>query len=200
MRFFLDTANLEELKAGARWGVVDGVTTNPTLIAKEGVPIEEQIRKICDIVNGDVSAEVVATEADKMLVEGRKLAKIHKNVVVKVPLTRDGIRACSIFSGEGIRVNVTLCFSAGQAILAVYNRNVFPELKVAWNTYPDNLGHEASPGCFRCHDGSHATRDRKTTITQDCEACHTVLAQGESNPEILKTLGLSGPIEALRGR
>jgi len=90
--------------------------------------------------------------------------------------------------------------AAGQAILAVYNRNVFPELKVAWNTYPDNLGHEASPGCFRCHDGSHATRDRKTTITQDCEACHAVLAQAESNPEILKTLGLSGPIEALRGR
>ena len=118
MRFFLDTANLEELKAGARWGVVDGVTTNPTLIAKEGVPIEEQIRKICDIVNGDISAEVVATDTDGMLTEGRKLAKIHKNVVVKVPLTRDGIRACSMFSREGIRVNVTLCFSAGQAILA----------------------------------------------------------------------------------
>jgi transaldolase len=118
MRFFLDTANLEELKAGARWGVVDGVTTNPTLIAKEGVAIEEQIRKICDIVNGDISAEVVATDTDGMLTEGRKLAKIHKNVVVKVPLTRDGIRACSMFSREGIRVNVTLCFSAGQAILA----------------------------------------------------------------------------------
>src|SRR5580704_13165183 len=118
MRFFLDTANLEELKAGARWGVVDGVTTNPSLIAKEGVPIEEQIRKICDIVNGDISAEVVATDTDGMLTQGRKLAKIHKNVVVKVPLTRDGIRACSIFHKEGIRVNVTLCFSAGQAILA----------------------------------------------------------------------------------
>src|SRR5580704_11141501 len=118
MRFFLDTANLEELKAGARWGVVDGVTTNPSLIAKEGVPIEEQIRKICDIVNGDISAEVVATDTDGMLTQGRKLAKIHKNVVVKVPLTRDGIRACSIFHKEGIRVNVTLCFSASQAILA----------------------------------------------------------------------------------
>src|SRR5437868_15387450 len=104
MRFFLDTANLEELKSGVRWGVVDGVTTNPSLIAKEGIAIEEQIRKICDIVNGDVSAEVVATDTDGMLAEGRKLAKIHKNVVVKVPLTRDGIRACSIFSREGIRV------------------------------------------------------------------------------------------------
>ncbi len=118
MKFFLDTANLDELKAGARLGIVDGVTTNPSLIAKEGVAIEEQIRKICDIVDGDISAEVVATNADEMLVEGRKLARIHKNVVVKVPLTRDGIRACSIFSREGIRVNVTLCFSAGQALLA----------------------------------------------------------------------------------
>ena len=118
MKFFLDTANLDELKAGVRWGIIDGVTTNPSLIAKEGVALEEQIRRICDIIEGDVSAEVVATEADEMLVQGRSLAKINKNVVVKVPLTRDGIRACSIFSGEGIRVNVTLCFSAGQALLA----------------------------------------------------------------------------------
>jgi len=118
MKFFLDTANLEELKAGVRLGIIDGVTTNPSLIAKEGIPIADQIRKICEIVDGDVSAEVVATDADEMLAEGRKLARIHKNVVVKVPLTRDGIRACSIFSREGIRVNVTLCFSAGQALLA----------------------------------------------------------------------------------
>jgi transaldolase len=118
MRFFLDTANLEELRTGARWGIVDGVTTNPSLIAKEGVPLEEQVRKICDIVNGDISAEVIATDTDGMLTEGRKLARIHKNIVVKVPLTRDGIRACSAFSREGIRVNVTLCFSASQAILA----------------------------------------------------------------------------------
>jgi transaldolase len=118
MKFFLDTANLDELKAGARWGIIDGVTTNPSLIAKEGVAIEDQIRKICGIIDGDVSAAVVATDADEMLAEGRSLAKIHKNVVVKVPLTRDGIRACSIFRKEGIRVNVTLCFSAAQAILA----------------------------------------------------------------------------------
>ena len=118
MKFFLDTANLEELKAGARWGIIDGVTTNPSLIAKEGVAIEEQIRRICDIIDGDISAEVIAVETDQMLVQGRQLAKIHKNVVVKVPLTRDGIRACSIFSQEGIRVNVTLCFSPGQALLA----------------------------------------------------------------------------------
>ncbi len=118
MKFFLDTANLDELKAGARWGIIDGVTTNPSLIAKEGVGIEDQIRKICEVIDGDVSAEVVATDAEAMLTQGHALAKIHKNVVVKVPLTRDGIRACSIFHKEGIRVNVTLCFSAGQAILA----------------------------------------------------------------------------------
>jgi transaldolase len=118
MKVFLDTANLDELKKGAAWGVIDGVTTNPTLIAKEGNAIEDQIRRICDIVDGDISAEVVATESDEMLREGRKLAKIHRNVVVKVPLTRDGIKACSIMSKEGIRLNVTLCFSAAQALLA----------------------------------------------------------------------------------
>ncbi len=118
MKIFLDTANLDELKKGAAWGVVNGVTTNPTLIAKEGHAIEEQIRKICDIVDGDISAEVVSTESAQMIVDGRKLAKIHKNVVVKVPLTRDGITACSTLSKEGIRLNVTLCFSAAQALLA----------------------------------------------------------------------------------
>jgi transaldolase len=118
MKFFLDTANLEELRSAAEWGIIDGVTTNPSLIAKEGRPLEEQIREICGIVDGDVSAEVVSTEAADMVRDGRQLAKIHRNVVVKVPLTRDGIRACSILSKEGIRLNVTLCFSAAQALLA----------------------------------------------------------------------------------
>jgi transaldolase len=118
MKFFLDTANLEELRAGAKWGIVDGVTTNPSLIAKEGKPIKEQITAICDIVDGPVSAEVVSVEAKAMISEGRELAKIHKNVIVKVPLIRDGIEACSALSKEGIRVNVTLCFSPAQALLA----------------------------------------------------------------------------------
>lgn len=118
MKFFLDTANLDELKKGASWGIVDGVTTNPSLIAKEGRAIEDQIRLICDVVDGDISAEVVSTQADQMISEGRKLARIHKNVVVKCPLTRDGIKATSILSKEGIRVNVTLCFSVSQALLA----------------------------------------------------------------------------------
>jgi transaldolase len=118
MKFFLDTANLEELRKGADWGIVDGVTTNPTLIAREGTTTAEQINKICEIVDGDVSAEVISTTTEEMLGEGRQLAQMHQNVVVKLPLTRDGIKACSILSQEGIRVNVTLCFSAGQALLA----------------------------------------------------------------------------------
>ena len=118
MKFFLDTANLEELQIGASWGVVDGVTTNPTLIAKEGRPIEEQVRRICDIVNGDISVEVIATATPAMIEEGRRLSRIHKNIVVKCPLTRDGIRATAALSKEGIRVNVTLCFTPGQALLA----------------------------------------------------------------------------------
>src|SRR6516164_8931488 len=118
MKFFLDTANLDELKRAAAWGIIDGVTTNPSLIAREGVPMAEQIRRICDIVDGDISAEVVSVEAPEMIREGRELAKIHKNVCIKVPLTRDGIKACSALSRDGFRVNVTLCFSAGQALLA----------------------------------------------------------------------------------
>src|ERR1700687_2455705 len=118
MKFFLDTANLDELKKGAAWRIVDGVTTNPSLIAKEGRPIADQIKMICDIVDGDISAEVVSTEAKDMLREGRELSRLHKNVVVKCPLTRDGIQATAALSKDGIRVNVTLCFSAGQALLA----------------------------------------------------------------------------------
>ncbi|MDX1984112.1 MAG: fructose-6-phosphate aldolase [Bryobacteraceae bacterium] len=118
MKIFLDTANLDELKKGADWGIVDGVTTNPSLIAKEGRPLEEQVRRICDIVDGDISAEVVATESAEMVREGRELARIHRNIVVKLPLTRDGIKACSALSKDGIRCNVTLCFSANQALLA----------------------------------------------------------------------------------
>ena len=118
MKFFLDTANLDELKKGVSWGIVDGVTTNPTLIAREGKPFEEHIREICEIVNGDISAEVVSTDHAGMVKEGRELSRIHKNVVVKCPLTRDGIVACSALSKEGVRVNVTLCFTPGQALLA----------------------------------------------------------------------------------
>jgi len=118
VKFFLDTANLDDLKKGASWGMVDGVTTNPTLIAKEGRPIEEQIRRICDIVDGDISAEVVSTEASAMIKDGRELSRLHKNVVVKCPMTRDGLVATKALSKEGIRINVTLCFTPTQALMA----------------------------------------------------------------------------------
>jgi|SRR6185312_1092113 len=118
MKFFLDSANLEELKKALAWGVIDGVTTNPSLIAKEGIPVEDQVRRICGLVDGDVSAEVVSTSTREMVEEGRRLAKIHKNIVVKVPLIEEGIKAVSALSKDGIRTNVTLCFSAAQALLA----------------------------------------------------------------------------------
>ena len=118
MKIFIDSANLDELRQAASYGIVDGVTTNPSLIAKEGASNADQIRSICQIVDGDISAEVVSPDAEAMVKEARELAAIHENVVVKCPLTRDGIRATKALSSEGIRVNVTLCFSATQALLA----------------------------------------------------------------------------------
>lgn len=118
MKFFVDTADVDEIKNLASTGLVDGVTTNPSIIAKSGRNFIEVIAEICDLVDGPISAEVAATDHETMLAEGRKLAKIAKNVAVKVPLTPDGLKTCKVLSDSGTRVNVTLCFSAGQAILA----------------------------------------------------------------------------------
>jgi transaldolase len=118
MKFFLDTADIKEIKELSASGLVDGVTTNPSLVAKSGRKFTEVVKEICKIVPGPVSAEVVATEHKTMLAEGRKLAKLAKNVVVKVPLTPDGLKTCKILSDEGTKVNVTLCFSPAQALLA----------------------------------------------------------------------------------
>jgi transaldolase len=118
MKFFLDTANLDELQRALTWGIIDGVTTNPSLIAKEGVPLEDQIREICNLVDGDVSAPVTAADREGVIAEARALAKIHPNVVVKIPVTEDGISAVAALSSEGVRTNVTLCFSPAQALLA----------------------------------------------------------------------------------
>jgi transaldolase len=118
MKFFLDSANPEEIRQALRWGIVDGVTTNPSLIAREGRPTDEQIALICDLIDGPVSAAVVETEARAMVTEGRALRRIHRNIVVKLPLTANGIEACSALSREGVRVNMTLCFSAAQALAA----------------------------------------------------------------------------------
>jgi len=118
MKFFIDTANLDEIKKGLAMGMVDGVTTNPSLIARENLPFEEIIKQICQMVDGPVSAEVVSIEAEGMLAEARKLAKIADNVVVKIPMIVEGLKAVKTLSAEGIQTNVTLVFSAAQALLA----------------------------------------------------------------------------------
>lgn len=118
MKFFLDTAELDEIRDLAATGLVDGVTTNPSLIAKSGRDFIDAVREICEVVDGPVSAEVTATDADSMIAEGRHLAAIAPNVTVKVPLTPDGLKACRRLADDGTMVNVTLCFSAAQALLA----------------------------------------------------------------------------------
>jgi len=122
MKFFIDTANLAQIKEAHALGILDGVTTNPSLMAKEGIKGEDAVMKhyltICDLVDGDVSAEVVSVNYDEIVEEGKRLADIHPNIVVKVPMIKDGIKALKYFSDNGIRTNCTLVFSAGQAILA----------------------------------------------------------------------------------
>ena len=118
MKFFVDTADVKDIRELSELGLIDGVTTNPSLILKSGRDITEVTKEICDIVDGPVSAEVAATEYDEMVREGKVLAKIADNICIKLPLTLDGLRACRTLSGEGHAVNVTLCFSANQALLA----------------------------------------------------------------------------------
>ncbi|MFT5699781.1 MAG: transaldolase [Desulforhopalus sp.] len=118
MKFFIDTANIEEIKQGLDMGMVDGVTTNPSLIARESKPFEEIIKEICSIVDGPVSAEVVSLEAEGMLKEARELAKVAENIVIKIPMIVEGLKAVKQLTAEGIKTNVTLIFSAAQALLA----------------------------------------------------------------------------------
>jgi transaldolase len=122
MKFFIDTANLDQIREANALGILDGVTTNPSLMAKEGIrgteAIEHHYKTICELVDGDVSAEVLSTDFDGIVAEGKRLASLHSNIVVKVPMIKDGIKAIKWFSSNGIRTNCTLIFSAGQAILA----------------------------------------------------------------------------------
>lgn len=122
MKFFIDTANLDQIKEANDLGVLDGVTTNPSLMAKEGISGKDRVMKhykdICEIVDGDVSAEVIATDFEGMIREGEELAELHENIVVKIPMIKDGVKALKYFSDKGIRTNCTLVFSAGQALLA----------------------------------------------------------------------------------
>jgi transaldolase len=119
MKLFLDTANIEEIKTAWSWGAIDGVTTNPSLVAKEGRPFKDVVREICEIVNpGDISAEVVSLDAEGMIREAHEVASWHPNIVVKIPMTKEGMKAVRVLSQEGIRCNVTLVFSLSQAFLA----------------------------------------------------------------------------------
>ena len=118
MKIFIDTANINEIKEAASMGLLDGVTTNPSLVAKEGKNFKELIKEICSIVDGDISAEVISTDYDGMMREGRELAKLDDKIVVKIPLIKEGLKAVKSLKAEGIRTNVTLCFSPNQALLA----------------------------------------------------------------------------------
>lgn len=118
MKLFIDTANINEIKEAASLGVIDGVTTNPTLIAKEGRDFFTVVKEICTIVDGPVSAEVVSLKSDEMIKEARPLSKLHKNIVIKIPLIAEGLKATKVLSAEGIKTNLTLCFSPTQALLA----------------------------------------------------------------------------------
>lgn len=117
MEIFIDTANIKEIKEAINLGLIDGVTTNPTLIAKENRPADDLLKEICSLVSGPVSAEAIALEVDGMVEEARQLSKIAKNIIVKIPLTKDGLKAVKILTAEGIKTNVTLCFSPSQALL-----------------------------------------------------------------------------------
>ena len=118
MKIFIDTANISEIKEAMSMGVIDGVTTNPSLISKEGRPANDLLREICPLVGGPVSAEVIALDSEGMIREARELSKIAKNIVIKIPLTKEGLKAIKVLSGEGIKTNCTLCFSPSQALLA----------------------------------------------------------------------------------
>ena len=118
MKIFLDTANIDEIKEGASWGIVDGITTNPSLIAKEKRDFKQVVKEICDIVDGPISAEVISEDSEGMISEAKELVKIHKNIVIKIPMTVEGLKAVSKLSKEGIKTNVTLIFSPNQALLA----------------------------------------------------------------------------------
>jgi len=143
MKFFIDTADVKEIRAAHALGLVDGVTTNPSLIAKSGRNFREVIAEITTIVDGPISAEVIALDSEGMLVEGRELAKIHPNIVIKVPMTEEGLKATRIFAGEGIKTNVTLAFSPLQALLAAKAGATYVSPFVG---RLDDIGHDGMEG------------------------------------------------------
>ena len=178
MKIFIDTANLEHIREVNSWGILDGVTTNPTLVAKEGRGFEDIIREICSVVDGDISAEAVSMDADGMVKEARELSKMHKNVVVKIPMTAEGLKAVKVLSGESIRTNVTLVFSSNQALLAAK----------AGATY-------VSPFVGRLDDINHTGMDLVRDIVEifDVHGFHTqVIAASIRHPLHVTEAALAG--------
>jgi len=178
MEFFLDTGDVDEIRAAAAWGIVDGVTTNPSLIAKTGRSQKEVITEIIDIVDGPISAEVISTHKDGMLQEARQLAQIHENVIIKLPLTEDGISACGILSTEEIKTNVTLCFSANQALLAAKNGATYVSPFIG---RLDDVG----------HDGMDLIEDIRT-IYDNYGYATEILAASIRHPTHVRTAALMG--------
>ena len=179
MKFFIDTADIAEIRALAETGMVDGVTTNPTLVAKAGGNFLDSIREICTIIEGPVSAEVAAATAEAMIDEGRTLAKIAQNVAVKVPLTWDGLRACRTLSELGIMVNVTLCFSANQALLAAKAGATFVSPFIG---RLDDVG----------HDGVALIREIKQIYSNYSELSTEILAACARHPQHVTQCALAG--------
>jgi transaldolase len=179
MKIFADTADIEEIRALAETGLIDGVTTNPSLVAKTGRPIRDVIAEICAAVPGPVSAEVTATDLHGMLHEGKVLAAIAPNVTVKVPLTWDGLRACRALSGSGCKVNVTLCFSAVQAMLAA---------KAGATFISPFVGRLDDAGA----DGTELIREIRTIYDNDADLKTAILAASLRTPLAVKHVAMAG--------
>lgn len=181
MKLFIDTANIKEIKEANSLGIIDGVTTNPTLIAKEGRDFVGVVKEICAIVDGPVSAEVISMKSGDMVTEARPLAAIHKNIVIKIPLTAEGLKAAKILSGEGIKTNVTLCFSPMQALLAAK----------AGATY-------VSPFIGRLDDISQAgmdlIRDIKTIYSNYCYKTQIIVASVRNPLHVLEAAKIGADI------
>ena len=192
MKFFIDTANIDEIKEAHSMGMVDGVTTNPSLIAKEGRDFEEIIKEICEIVNGPISAEVISIDAEGMVKEARELSKIHENIVIKIPLLVDGLKATRILAEEGIKTNVTLVFSPLQALMAAKAGATFISPFIG---RLDDIG----------EDGMQLIRDIRT-IYDNYDALETqILSASIRSDEHVKQVAIAGsdvatvPPEVLKG-
>jgi transaldolase len=178
MQFFIDTANIEEIRRAANWGFLDGVTTNPSLMAKEGGSTEGILKEICEIIPGPISGEVIATDYEGMIKEGQALAELHPNIVVKIPMTENGIRACAWFKEHRIKTNVTLIFSANQALLAAKNGATFVSPFIG---RLDDIG----------QDGTHLIKEIRAIFDQ-YQFATQILAASIRHPQHVTDVALAG--------